>query len=84
MCMKGTKESCYLVERMAKVEVRQNIIMGLMVAIICFLGFITLKLMNTQIYLLTGEKGLSTISTVSHGDANALRATQSITQGVTR
>ena len=73
MCMKGTKESCYLVERMTKVEVRQNIILAMMAGVFLFMGYITIKLMNTQIYLLTGERGLTSISTVSHGDVETLR-----------
>ena len=73
MCMKGTKESCYLVERMAKVEVRQNMILLMMVVVLMFLGYLTVKLMNTQIYLLTGERGLTSISTASHGDVETLR-----------
>ena len=75
MCMKGTDEGCVLLERMAKVEVRQNIILGLVVVIGLFLGYITVKLMNTQIYLLTGERGLTSISTISHGDMETLRNT---------
>ena len=73
MCMKGTKESCYLLERMAKVEVRQNMILAMMVVVVLFLGYLTLKLMNTQIYLLTGERGLTSISTASHGDVETLK-----------
>ena len=73
MCMKGTDEGCVLLERMAKVEVRQNLILVLVLLIGVFLGYITIKLMNTQIYLLTGKDGLTSISTVSHGDVTAIR-----------
>ena len=73
MCMRGTKESCYLVERMTKVEVRQNIILAMMAVVFLFMGYITIKLMNTQIYLLTGERGLTSISSASHGDVETLR-----------
>lgn len=75
MCMKGTDEGCVLLERMAKVEVRQNLILALVVIIGVFLGYITIKLMNTQIYLLTGRDGLNSITTVSHGDITTLKNT---------
>lgn len=75
MCMKGTSEGCILLERMTKVEVRQNIILAMMAVVFLFMGYITIKLMNTQIYLLTGERGLTSISTVSHGDVETLRDT---------
>lgn len=75
MCMKGTDEGCVLLERMTKVEVRQNIILTLIIIIGFFLGYITIKLMNTQIYLLTGREGLNSITTVSHGDITTIKNT---------
>lgn len=75
MCMKGTDEGCVLLERMTKVEVRQNIILTLIIIIGFFLGYITIKLMNTQIYLLTGREGLNSITTVSHDDITTIKDT---------
>ena len=82
MCMKETNEGCILLKRMEKVEVRtakmetrQNLILVLVIMIGVFLGYITIKLMNTQIYLLTGREGLDSITTVSHGDITTIKNT---------
>ena len=73
MCMKGTDEGCVLLTRMAKVEVRQNVLIILVLLIGMFLGYITIKMLNSQIYLLTGERGLNSISTISRGEYEMLR-----------
>lgn len=68
MCMKGTKESCYLVERMAKVEAKQNMILGVMLVMFIVIAVMAFKLLNTQIYLLTGEGGLHSVTDASRTD----------------
>ena len=73
MCMKGTKESCYLVERMAKVEVKQNMILGVMLVMFVVVAIMAFKLLNTQIYLLTGGDGLRSVTDASCSDAQAFR-----------
>lgn len=73
MCMKGTKESCYLVERMTKVEVKQNMILGVMLLMFVVVAIMAFKLLNTQIYLLTGEGGLRSVTDASHTDAQVVR-----------
>ena len=75
MCMKGTDEGCVLLTRMTKVETRQNVVILLVLVIGVFLGYITIKLLNSQIYLLTGERGLNSISTISRGEYEMLRET---------
>ena len=73
MCMKGTAEGCVLLERMTKVETRQNIIMVLMVLMFLTVAFMAFKMLNAQIYLLTGGDGLREISTETRSDARAVR-----------
>lgn len=73
MCMKGTTEGCVLLERMAKVEVRQNIIMGIMIIMFLTVVFMAFKMLNAQIYLLTGGEGLREISTETRTDARVVR-----------
>lgn len=73
MCMKGTTEGCVLLERMAKVEVRQNIIMGIMIVMFLTVVFMAFKMLNAQIYLLTGGEGLREISTETRTDARVIR-----------
>ena len=68
MCMKGTKESCYLVERMAKVEAKQNMILSVMLVMFVVVAVMAFKLLNTQIYLLTGEGGLHSVTDASRTD----------------
>lgn len=82
MCMKGTDEGCVLLTRMAKVEVRQNVLIILVLLIGMFLGYITIKMLNSQIYLLTGERGLNSISTISRGEYEMLR--ESVKQTTTK
>ncbi len=57
MCMKGIDESCILLERMAKVEAKQNIILSTVVLMFLVVAFMAIKLLNTQIFLLTGNSG---------------------------
>ena len=72
MCMKGTKESCYLVERMAKVEAKQNMILGVMLVMFVVIAVMAFKLLNTQIYLLTGEGGLRSVTDASRTDVQTV------------
>ena len=53
MCMRGTKEACILLERMAKVEAKQWVLIGLVGILIGVLSLITLKLLDSQILLLS-------------------------------
>lgn len=73
MCMKGTKESCYLVERMAKVEAKQNMILGGMLLMFIVIAVMAFKLLNAQIYMLTGESGLRSVTDASRTDAQVVR-----------
>ena len=73
MCMKGTKESCYLVERMAKVEAKQNMILGVMLVMFVVIAVMAFKLLNTQIYLLTGGDGLRSVTDASRSDAQVVQ-----------
>lgn len=73
MCMKGTPEGCILLERVAKVEAKQNVILGTVVLMFLVLAFMAIKLLNTQIFLLTGDSGLRTVTDASHTDAQAFR-----------
>lgn len=79
MCMKGTKESCYLVERMAKVEAKQNMILGVMLVMFVVVAIMAFKLLNTQIYLLTGGDGLRSVTDASRSDA---QVAQQISGGI--
>jgi len=73
MCMKGADEGCVLLERMTKVEVRQNIIMCVMLLMFATVAFMAVKMLNAQIYLLTGGDGLREISTETRTDATTLK-----------
>lgn len=75
MCMKHTSEGdkCYLLERMVKVETKVNCQILLVLTLVAVLTVITFKLLNSQIYLLSGEKGLHAISEESHTDFEMLR-----------
>lgn len=73
MCMKGTSEGCILLERMAKVEAKQNVILGTVVLMFLVIAFMAIKLLNTQIFLLTGDSGLRTVTDASRTDAQTLK-----------
>ena len=73
MCMRGTKEACILLERMAKVEAKQWVLIGLVGILIGVLSLITLKLLDSQILLLSGEKGLHAVSQEARGDIPVIR-----------
>ncbi len=73
MCMKGTSEGCILLERVAKVEAKQNVILGTVVLMFLVLAFMAIKLLNTQIFLLTGDSGLRTVTDASKEDAQTLK-----------
>lgn len=73
MCMKGTSESCILLERMAKVEAKQNVILGTVVLMFLVVAFMAIKLLNTQIFLLTGDSGLRTVTDASKTDVQAIK-----------
>ena len=73
MCMRGTKEACILLERMAKVEAKQWVLIGLVGILIGVLSLITLKLLDSQILLLSGEKGLHAVSQEARGDIHIIR-----------
>ena len=72
MCMKGTKEECVLVERMTKVETKQTFIIGGMIVMFLMIAFMTLKMLNAQIFLLTGNDGLRTISVETRQDVKTI------------
>lgn len=73
MCMKGTSEGCILLERVAKVEAKQNVILGMVVLMFLVVAFMAIKLLNTQIYMLTGDSGLRAVTDVSKTDAQMIR-----------
>lgn len=73
MCMKGTSEGCILLERVAKVEAKQNVILGTIVLMFLVVAFMAIKLLNTQIFLLTGDSGLRTVTDASRTDAQTFR-----------
>lgn len=73
MCMKGISESCILLERMAKVEAKQNVILGTVVLMFLVVAFMAIKLLNTQIFLLTGDNGLRSVTDASRTDTQAIR-----------
>lgn len=73
MCMKGTAEECILLERMTKVEVRQNVIIVVTILMFLTVVFMAIKMLNAQIYLLTGGNGLREISTETRSDAASLK-----------
>lgn len=76
MCMKGTNEECVLVERMTKVEIKQTFIIGGMIVMFLMIAFMTLKMLNAQIFLLTGNDGLRTISVETRSDVKAITESQ--------
>lgn len=69
MCMKETTEGCILLERMTKVETKLNVSIFAIIAVFAVLVIIAFKLLNTQIYLLTGGEGLRSVTHASRGDA---------------
>ena len=73
MCMRGTKEECILLERMAKVEAKQWVLIGLTCILIGVLSLITFKLLDSQILLLSGEHGLHAISMEARNDIQIIR-----------
>ena len=80
MCMRDTKEGCILANQMsdvkcrvAKIEAKQWVIVGCFLLLIGILAVITLKLLDSQIYLLSGEKGLKVISEEAHQDVQIIR-----------
>ena len=79
MCMRDTKEACILIERMAKVEAKTefntklqwvNIALLVFLFIALVIGFF--KLLDSQIYMLTGECGLRTISDEARNDVQII------------
>lgn len=72
MCMKGTNEGCILLERMTKVETKQTFILGIVVLMFVAVIFMAIKMLNAQIYLLTGNDGLRTISVETRSDVKAI------------
>lgn len=73
MCMRDTKEGCILLERMAKVEAKQWVLIGLVGILIGVLSLITFKLLDSQILLLSGEQGLHAVSTEARSDIQVIR-----------
>ena len=84
MCMRDTKEGCILANQMsdvkcrvAKIEAKQWVIVGCFLLLIGILAVITFKLLDSQIYLLSGEKGLKVISEEAHQDVQIIRKNMS-------
>lgn len=73
MCMRDTKEGCILLERMAKVEAKLWVLIGLVAILVGVLSLITFKLLDSQIYLLSGEQGLHAVSDEARGDIQTVR-----------
>ena len=73
MCMSGTKEGCILLERMAKVETKLWFVIALHGVLIFVLTLVTFKLLDAQIYLMTGEQGLHLISDEAREDLRVIR-----------
>lgn len=73
MCMKETTEGCILLERMTKVETKLNFSIIAIIAVFAVLVIIAFKLLNTQIYLLTGGEGLRSVTNASKKDAQTIR-----------
>lgn len=73
MCMRDTNEGCILLERMAKVEAKQWVLIGLVGILIGVLSLITFKLLDSQILLLSGEQGLHAVSTEARSDIQIIR-----------
>ncbi len=76
MCMKGTDEGCILLQRMTRVETRQNIILTIVLLMFATIGFMAIKMLNAQIYMLTGNDGLRTISVETRSDVKAITESQ--------
>lgn len=72
--MKGTTEGCILLERMTKVETRQNIILAVVLLMFAAVMFMAIKMLNAQIYMLTGNDGLRTISVETRQDVKTVGA----------
>lgn len=62
-----------MAERMAKVETKQNLVIGTMLAMFIVVVLIAFKLLNTQIYMLTGADGLHSVSAASRDDLRTTR-----------
>lgn len=73
MCMRDSIEGCILLERMAKVEAKQWVLIGLVGILIGVLSLITFKLLDSQILLLSGEQGLHAVSTEARSDIQVIR-----------
>lgn len=73
MCMRDTKEGCILLERMAKVETKLWCVIALLGALILVLTLVTFKLLDAQIYLMTGEQGLHSISDEAREDLRVIK-----------
>lgn len=73
MCMRESNEGCILLERQAKTEVKVNMLLGMFVVLIVVLSIITFKLLNTQIYLLSGERGFHVISDETRSDVKCMK-----------
>ena len=78
--MRNTEEGCILASQMsdvkcrvAKIEANQWVIVGCFLLLIGILAVISFKLLNSQIYLLSGEKGLKVISEEAHQDVQIIR-----------
>lgn len=73
MCMRDSIEGCILLERMAKVEAKQWVLIGLFGILIGVLSLITFKLLDSHILLLSGEQGLHAVSEEARGDIQVIR-----------
>ena len=73
MCMRDSVEGCILLERMAKVEAKQWVLIGLVGVLIFVLSLITFKLLDSQILLLSGEQGLHAVSAEARSDIQIIR-----------
>ena len=73
MCMRGTKEECILLERMAKVETKLWCVIALLGALILVLTLVTFKLLNAQTLMLVGEHGMRAVSEEARVDIDAIR-----------
>lgn len=74
MCMAEDNQSrCILLERMAKVEAKQWVLIGLVGVLVGILSLITFKLLDSQILLLTGEQGLHAVSSEARNDIQIIR-----------
>lgn len=71
--MRDTNDGCILLERMAKVEAKQWVLIGLVSILIGVLSLITFKLLDSQILLLSGEQGLRTVSAEARSDIQIIR-----------